>query len=424
MYAVELGMSAPPQARPQRTLVQLVEKLEATKPRAGLVDPVTDFRVCREFALSVYARADRADRSGQVGARQVEAFSAAGTFLKALAHFGPLDADLESRQQYAEWRAWDLATAIQAGRAPTRVDHRGEGAPGTTGMATTRMGTMNPSPSPSPSPSLAPSLAPSPFAAPGPVPPPPSAPAYPSLDGLDLNEPPPPPPPPPAPHQTPSPPSPSPSPSSPSPSSPSRNVPAMPLPSQPRGATASADSGTRLEPEWGRGGPFSPGDEVLYSSGNENGGFQIARVLEVDASVVPPAYVVRVDGAERSTEASRLAAPPSPAAKASESNPRVVGSKYAARDGGDEDEPEDKHAGAGAGAGGVGKTTTETTTAAAAASVAETKPQPPPPPSPGAVASAHELAMEAAGLLSPSDGDPARALHLLRRAVAALEGER
>lgn len=102
----------------------------------------------------------------------------------------------------------------------------------------------------------------------------------------------------------------------------------------------------------------------------------------------------------------------------------VVGSKYAARDGGDEDEPEDKHASAGAGAGGVGKTTTETTTAAAAASVAETKPQPPPPPSPGAVASAHELAMEAAGLLSPSDGDPARALHLLRRAVAALEGER
>ena len=178
----------------------------------------------------------------------------------------------------------------------------------------------------------------------------------------------------------------------------------------------------------GRGGPFSPGDEVLYSSGNENGGFKIARVLAVDASVVPPAYVVRVDGAERSTEASRLAAPPSPAAKASESNPWVVGSKYAARDGGDEDEDEgeDKHAGAGAGAGGVGKTTTETTSAAAAASVAvaETKPQPPPPPSPGAVASAHELAMEAAGLLSPSDGDPARALYLLRRALAALEGER
>ena len=53
----------------------------------------------------------------------MEAFSAAGTFLKALTHFGPLDADMASRQQYAEWRAWDLATAIQAGRAPSRVDH-------------------------------------------------------------------------------------------------------------------------------------------------------------------------------------------------------------------------------------------------------------------------------------------------------------
>ena len=421
MYAVELGMSAPPQARPQRTLVQLVEKLEATKPRAGLVDPVTDFRVCREFALSVYARADRADRSGQVGARQVEAFSAAGTFLKALAHFGPLDADLESRQQYAEWRAWDLATAIQAGRAPTRVDHRGEGTPRTatatatatgTGMATMAQSPSSPSPSPSPS-------SPSPFAAPSPVPPPPSAPAYPSLDGLDLNKPPPPPPPPPAPHQTPS--SPSPSPPSP-PSSPSRNVPAMPLPSQPRGAGASA-AGSRLEPEWGRGGPFSPGDEVLYSSGHENGGFQIARVLEVDASVVPPAYVVRVNGAERSTEASRLAAPPSPGAKAKESNPRVVGSKYTSQDGVEEDEHEN------ASADGMEKKTS--------VAVEEAKRQPPPPPppprdpsgaeiapGPGAVASAHELAMEAAGLLSPSDGDPARALHLLRRAVATLEGGR
>jgi vacuolar protein sorting-associated protein VTA1 len=79
--------------------------------------------VCREFALGVYARADRADRSGRSDTKQVEAFSAAGTFLKALAHFGDLDEDLASRQQYAEWRAWDLATAIQAGRAPSRVDH-------------------------------------------------------------------------------------------------------------------------------------------------------------------------------------------------------------------------------------------------------------------------------------------------------------
>ena len=196
----------------------------------------------------------------------------------------------------------------------------------------------------------------------------------------------------------------------------------MPLPSQPRGA-ARAPRARASNPS-GDAGSFSPGDEVLYSSGHENGGFQIARV-EVDANVVPPAYVVRVNGAERSTEASRLAAPPSPGAKARrESNPRVVGSKYTSQDGVEEDEHENASA-----------DRMEKKTSVA---VEETKRQPPPPPPPpgdpsgaevapgqGAVASGqHELAMEAAGLLSPSDGDPARALHLLRRAVATLEGGR
>ena len=63
---MEIGMRAPPAERPQRTLVLLLEKLEATKKSARLVDPVTDFAVCREFALGVYARADKADRAGRV----------------------------------------------------------------------------------------------------------------------------------------------------------------------------------------------------------------------------------------------------------------------------------------------------------------------------------------------------------------------
>jgi hypothetical protein len=41
-------------------------------------------------------------------------------------------------------------------------------------------------------------------------------------------------------------------------------------------------------------------------------GFAFARVVAVDRSVDPPAYVIEVDGAERSTEATRLAPPPDP----------------------------------------------------------------------------------------------------------------
>ena len=121
-------MAAPPERRPQRVLAQLIEKLETTKPSAGLVDPATDFAVCRQFALSVYGRADKHDvRSAQTATptqTQVEAFSAAGTFLKTLdqSQFaGMYDADLKRRQEYAEWRAWDLATAMHAGRQPSPV---------------------------------------------------------------------------------------------------------------------------------------------------------------------------------------------------------------------------------------------------------------------------------------------------------------
>ena len=121
-------MAAPPERRPQRVLAQLIERLETTKPSAGLVDPATDFAVCRQFALSVYARADKHDvRSAQTATptqTQVEAFSAAGTFLKTLdqSQFaGMYDEDLKRRQEYAEWRAWDLATAMHAGRQPSPV---------------------------------------------------------------------------------------------------------------------------------------------------------------------------------------------------------------------------------------------------------------------------------------------------------------
>ena len=44
-------MRAAPESRPQRTLLQLVEKLEATKPKAGLVDPIT---VGRSLFLFIY----------------------------------------------------------------------------------------------------------------------------------------------------------------------------------------------------------------------------------------------------------------------------------------------------------------------------------------------------------------------------------
>ena len=94
MRAVELGMAASPSARPRKLLAKLVEKLEQTKAAAGVVDGgAADFEKCKRFALSVYARADRADRAGKADARLADAFSAAATFLKArpTSHWSPYD---------------------------------------------------------------------------------------------------------------------------------------------------------------------------------------------------------------------------------------------------------------------------------------------------------------------------------------------
>ena len=134
MRAVELGMAASPSARPRKLLANLVEKLEQTKAAAGVVDGgAADFEKCKRFALSVYARADRGDRarppSEVPSESHVEAFSAAGTFLRALEHFGDADRssageDLATRRQYAEWRAWDLATARRERRGASTVDER------------------------------------------------------------------------------------------------------------------------------------------------------------------------------------------------------------------------------------------------------------------------------------------------------------
>jgi hypothetical protein len=47
MRAVELGMSAPPDARPRKLLANLVDTLERTKADAGVVDgAATDFESC------------------------------------------------------------------------------------------------------------------------------------------------------------------------------------------------------------------------------------------------------------------------------------------------------------------------------------------------------------------------------------------
>ena len=394
-------MAAPPERRPHRVLASLIANLEATKPKAGLVDPATDFAVCRQFALSVYARADRNDvnASGTSNApptrTQVEAFSAAGTFLAALdqsSFAGMCDDDIRARREYAEWRAWDLATAMHAGRQPSPVNGHGGGS----SPKETRGGID--------------AFTPPPPAAPR-SPPAPERPAVSvesRFESLAVS----PPPHAAVPRSTPEPP-PSAAPLPPRPPPPpGHRSPSMEPPS-PR---TSDPDGSRWEPQWGNGGaPHREDDSVLYRE--REGGYKLARVLKVDTSVDPPGYVVEVDGAERSTEAGRLAPAPKPRRRSDGGiiDGGTIGGGSASTGGGngsDSDGCVDASAafappsrsGCRGGADGV--------------------PSDAYVPSRSDMALAHEFAMEAAQCLDPSRGDHEGALEFLRRATDALERRR
>lgn len=285
-------MAASPSARPRKLLANLVEKLEQTKAAAGVVDGgAADFEKCKRFALSVYARADRGDRarppSEVPSESHVEAFSAAGTFLRALEHFGDADRssageDLATRRQYAEWRAWDLATARRERRGASTVDER---TPNETNE--TNEEGADAAPSSSPTPRFA--RFDSPTSPTTPTTTPPFSPPFDTQPAV----------------VAPIPPSPIPLPGSPAPR-------ASPARQRRRSPPPGAREGERWRPDWGGGGPYAVGDSALYSTDGEGTGFALTRVVAVDHSVAPPAYVVEIDGAERSTEATRLAPPPDP----------------------------------------------------------------------------------------------------------------
>ena len=92
--------------------------------------PSIDFQRIKQFALKVYNRADVRDRKKIYTQETVDAFDAAAAFLFSLEctvfekykeQGCDFDSDLRARAEYAEWRAYDVAMALRAGKKPTEV---------------------------------------------------------------------------------------------------------------------------------------------------------------------------------------------------------------------------------------------------------------------------------------------------------------
>jgi vacuolar protein sorting-associated protein VTA1 len=133
MHAVREGLKLDYRsAEVNEELSDAMERLERAK--AKMKDELNeehDELECESFALQIFVKADRADRGGSRGMNTAKMFYASSIFFNVLRQFdadGKLDADIENKQRYAEWRAAEITKACREGRNATAppADDEGE----------------------------------------------------------------------------------------------------------------------------------------------------------------------------------------------------------------------------------------------------------------------------------------------------------
>ena len=142
MYAVEEGMRATERSSElSKLLGELLEQLEATKAAAQLAETREEDELYLEnFALKLFAKADKADRAGARDARTAKLFYVSSVFIEILNQFGPVEQDVGEKQRYAAWRGAELSGCARDGRVPPPPpdDTRGGGGGGGGGANETK----------------------------------------------------------------------------------------------------------------------------------------------------------------------------------------------------------------------------------------------------------------------------------------------
>merc|ERR1719321_857205 len=124
MRAAEEGLALDDRA-PET--MEVLGELEAAKEGLEL-EHEADRMHCEGFAMSIFEKADRADRAGAASLGTAKAFYASSVFMEVCRQFGELDADLEAKQKYAVWKASDIRKALKRGERPAPGPPGGEAA--------------------------------------------------------------------------------------------------------------------------------------------------------------------------------------------------------------------------------------------------------------------------------------------------------
>ena len=120
MYAVEEGMKAKERSAELNALMgELLKQLESTKAGAALAETREEDELYLEnFAMKLFAKADKADRANKRDAKTAKMFYVSGVFIEILNQFGPLNEDMGEKQRYAAWRGAELSGAAREGKTP------------------------------------------------------------------------------------------------------------------------------------------------------------------------------------------------------------------------------------------------------------------------------------------------------------------
>jgi vacuolar protein sorting-associated protein VTA1 len=122
-YAVQIGIPLATTPDSKKCLGDILTTLEQHRSKMGNFSKSEKYKICRDFALKIFNKADQQDRAGKSDKGNARTFYAAASFLDILKQFqneeeqGGEDAVEEQKKSfYAKWKATEILKAIKEGR--------------------------------------------------------------------------------------------------------------------------------------------------------------------------------------------------------------------------------------------------------------------------------------------------------------------
>eukprot|EP00736_Rhodelphis_marinus_P014531 Rmarinus@m.3174 len=99
-------------------LMHTMDELEKSKKELEMPSKEEGKKLLENFALNIFARTDKEDRSGKITKKTARNFFVASCFMEACAQFGPLSPEIEERLKYARIKASYISKCLGTGVVP------------------------------------------------------------------------------------------------------------------------------------------------------------------------------------------------------------------------------------------------------------------------------------------------------------------